>query len=182
MSNSVQVINENDYSFEISNMNPYTKYKSNALLSTDKIYMSNKLVDNAIRIEHMKNSVLCTTFFDILVGIPYYFLNIYLGLFSNIFSLFGMHSVNTMKTNKLMIYLCIQFVQIFIRMIHIIMFALYNSKSNPFAFIQNNIAANTTILIVLLIFQIYITFIISTFYSYFPSKKDLGSISFESFI
>ena len=187
MSNTVEIITNNNNSFEISNLNPYTKpdynyNNNNTLLSRNKIYITEKLAYNAIRIEHFKNTVICTTMFDIFAGISYYFLNLYIGVISNVCSLFGMYSVYKLKQNHIFIYNCYQFFQIFLRMGNIIMYTLYVKYNNPFEFIKDSIASNVSILIILLICQIYISFIISTFYSYFPSKKDLETISIESYI
>ena len=187
MGDTVEITTPNDNSFKISNLNPYTKphcnHNNNTLLSRNRIFLSHKLATNAVRIENMKNTVICISIFDILVGIPYYFLNLYVGIISNICSLFGLCSVYNLKQNHILIYDCYQFIQIFLRMGNIIMFPLYDHKhNNPFEFIKDNIALNVTILIILQICQIYISFIISTFYSYFPSKKELETILIESYV
>lgn len=184
MSNKIEVITSSNNSLRINKNNPYVRQSyGEALLSTNRVFMPNNLVDKALRIEYMKNCVNCMSLFDLTIGMSYYFINFYFGIFSSLTSLYGLYSVIYLDDFKILIYFIWQYIQIILRMIQLVCFAIYfDSDNNYFEIVNNNLSINICILIVLLVSQIFSSFTISTFYSYFPSKDDFSKINYESFI
>jgi hypothetical protein len=184
MNDFVEVITSNNLIFYIHKNNPYVKHTvGDTLLTRNKLYMSDKIVDKTLRIEHFLCLVRGITITDTILSIVYYWYNIYFGIFSSIISLFGFHSCFTLNPKSVMCYNIYLYIQIIFRMVNLILYAVYiNSKYSVYTLIQNNIPANIIIFTSLLICQIFISFVFSTFYSCFPGKDDLKEINYEAYL
>ena len=180
----------------LDNNNPYSRINNNTelLLQPIEITLPNDLMNKALKIEQMNCSIRFICLTDLLLGFYYYYINIFIGIFSSIASFNGYLSTIYYKRSLMLCYVIYQYTQIFARIANIIFFMVFYNQQHVKGHKQNQ---NTTIIITspfgmedkvfniiilnfLLISQILIAFFVSQYYYLLPSKKDRQRITHSS--